>query len=345
MERESKTGVRSREPEVRRKAAFGSSFLNVDLRLCAFSSLSKTTSQSEEEQGRSTKSHETPQKNLSVRVVSCDFVDRSTSVLHATWRGFLSSSGTLSLAFAILLLTGCSQRNSQRERASAEEINVAAAANLTDAFAELGNQFTARTGIRVTYSFGATADLEKQIENGAPFDVFAAADVEHVDMLNAKGLLTSGTNKIYARGRLILWIPPGSRFTLDRIEEITRPEVERIAIAKPDVAPYGKATVEALQSLNLWQQVEPKVIYGQNVAQIKQYAATGNAEVAFLPLALVKPNEGQTIPVDEKLHQPIDQAIAIVKDSRKQEAAQQFVSFVLSPEGQALLERYGYQKQ
>jgi molybdate transport system substrate-binding protein len=254
------------------------------------------------------------------------------------------SSFIPSLALLSLLFVGCAHRMSQNERANAEEITVAAAANLTDAFAELGKQFTARTGIRVVYSFGATADLEKQIENGAPFDVFAAADVEHVDMLNGKGLLTSGTNHIYARGRLVLWLPPGSTLKLNRIEDITRAEVERIAIAKPDVAPYGRATIEALRALNLWPQVEPKVIYGQNVSQTKQYAATGNAEVAFIPLSLVKSNEGQSIEVDERLHQPIDQAMAVVKDSSQQEAAQQFVAFVLSSEGQALLERYGYRK-
>jgi molybdate transport system substrate-binding protein len=96
--------------------------------------------------------------------------------------------------------------------------------------------------------------------------------------------------------------------------------------------------------LNLWQQVEPKVIYGQNVSQTKQYAATGNAEVAFIPMALVKANEGRSIEIDERLHQPIDQAIAVIKDSSQQEAARRFVDFVLSPEGQTLLERYGYRK-
>ncbi|MDT4969215.1 MAG: molybdate transport system substrate-binding protein [Acidobacteriota bacterium] len=157
-------------------------------------------------------------------------------------------------------------------------------------------------------------------------------------------MLTIGTNKPYARGRLVLWIPPNNAVALSRIEEITHADVERIAIAKPDVAPYGRATVEALRALKLWDQVEPKVIYGQNVSQTKQYASTGNAEVAFLPLALVKPNEGRVIEVDEGLHQPIVQAIAVVKDSRQQEAARRFVDFVLSEKGQALLERFGYRR-
>jgi molybdate transport system substrate-binding protein len=255
------------------------------------------------------------------------------------------SSFIISLVLFSSFFISCnSRRNSQDKQPGTAEINVAAAANLTDAFTELGKEFTARTGVAVVYSFGATADLEKQIENGAPFDVFASADVEHVDRLNSQGLLTPQTSNVYARGRLILWIPPGSPLTLNRIEDITRVEVERISIAKPDLAPYGRATVEALRALNLWQQVEPKVIYGQNVSQTKQYAATGNAEVAFIPLSLVKANEGHSIEIDERLHQPINQAIAVIKDSRQQEAARRFLDFVLSPEGQALLERYGYRK-
>ena len=224
------------------------------------------------------------------------------------------------------------------------EITVAAAANLTDAFTEMGKEFTAQTGIRVRFSFGATADLAKQIENDAPFDLFASADVEHVGKLNALGLLAPGTDNLFARGRLVLWVPPGSNLTLNRIEDLTRTEVERIAVAKPDVAPYGRASVEALRALNLWAQIEPKVIYGQNVSQAKQYAATGNAEVAFIPLALVKTGEGHVIEIDERLHQPIDQSIAVIKTSPHQEDARRFLAFVLSPQGQTLLERYGYKR-
>lgn len=247
------------------------------------------------------------------------------------------------LLVSLCLMLGCARKSSTGQ-SDAQEINVAAAANLTDAFAEVAKQFTAETSVRVVYSFGATADLAKQIENGAPFDVYAAADVEHVDNLERKGLLTGGSRALYARGRLVLWTPPGSGLSLSRIEDITRAEVNRIAIAKPDVAPYGKATVEALRALNLWQQVEPKVVYAQNVSMTKQYASSGNAEVAFLPLALMKPNEGRYIEVDDKLHQPIDQALGVVKASGKQEAARRFADFVLGEKGQRILEQYGYRK-
>jgi molybdate transport system substrate-binding protein len=242
----------------------------------------------------------------------------------------------------LILAPACRQQRKGDNLSISNEIIVASAANLTDAFGELGKQFTSQTGIRVTFSFGSTAELAKQIENGAPFDVFAAADVEHIDKLDHLGLLTPGTRAVYARGRLVMWIPAGSRVSINRVEDITREEIGRIAIAKPDVAPYGQAAVESLRALNLWAQIEPKVIYGQNVSQTKQYVATGNAEVAFIPLALVKPGEGNYVELDERLHQPIDQALAVVGGSMKQRAGSRFVEFVLSSEGQMLLQKHGY---
>ena len=223
-----------------------------------------------------------------------------------------------------------------------QELTIAAASNLTDAFAELGPRFTTKTGIRVTFSFGATADLAKQIENGAPFDVFAAADSEHVEQLEGKDLLTPGSRAIYARGRLVMWLPPNSKLKAERIQDITAKEFERIAIAKPDVAPYGQATVESLKALGIWKDIEARVIYGQNVSQTKQYVSTGNAEVGFIPLALVKPGEGNYLEVGDELHQPIDQAVGIVKESTKQGAARKFVDYLLSPEGRDLLSQKGY---
>lgn len=250
---------------------------------------------------------------------------------------------TVLIACALLVVSlNGSSCNENAPKNGQQELTIAAAANLTDAFAELGPRFTTKTGIHVTFSFGATADLAKQIENGAPFDVFAAADTEHVEQLEGKGLLTAGSRAIYARGQLVMWLPAGSKLKAERIQDITAKIFERIAIAKPDVAPYGKATVESLQALGIWKEVETRVIYGQNVSQTKQYVATGNAEVGFIPLALVKPGEGTYLEVGEELHQPIDQAIGIVKESTRQEAARKFVDFLLSAEGRDLLAQKGY---
>lgn len=250
----------------------------------------------------------------------------------------------LLIVFAVLISLSCRPPLSKDSQADGSGLVVAAAANLTDAFAEIGPRFTSETGIPVVFSFGATADLARQIENGAPFDVFASADTTHLDQLEHKGLITQGTRALYARGRLVMWLPPGSTLKVAQVSDITAKEFGRVAIAKPDIAPYGQATVESLRALGIWNQVEPKVIYGQSVSQTKQYAATGNAEVAFIPLALVKPGEGTYIEVKEETHKPINQAMGIVKDSPKQAAARQFVDFLLSAEGQELLSRYGYSK-
>lgn len=246
------------------------------------------------------------------------------------------------LAIILVAFSGCRAKTARNGEKQSPEIVVAAAANLTDAFQELSRRFSDRTGIRVILSFGGTADLAKQIENGAPFDIFAAADSAHVEALDQKGLISAGTRAVYARGSLVLWVPAGSVINLERAEDLKRKEVERIAIAKPDIAPYGQAAVETLRALKMWDEVEPKVVYGMNVSQVKQFVSSGNAEVGFLPRALVKPGEGKYIEVGEELHRPIDQALGVIKASDKQDAARRFADFVLSPEGQLILKEYGY---
>lgn len=253
----------------------------------------------------------------------------------------------VALFIALFVLASCQSPLSRTSQSKPPEIIVAAAANLTDAFTEVGEEFSTKTGVRVVFSYGATADLAKQIENGAPFDVFAAADTEHVDRLEQKGFLAPGTRALYARGRLVMWLSPsgtGSTVKAQRIEDIVGKEFERIAIAKPDVAPYGRATVESLRSLGIWSQVEPKVIYAQNVSQARQYASTGNVEVAFIPLALMPAGSGTFIEVDSTLHRPIDQSLGIIGSSSNQVAARQFVEFLLSNEGQEIMAKRGYRK-
>ena len=249
-------------------------------------------------------------------------------------------SCALSLLLALVGVAASCARGGVEE--SSNEITVAAAANLMDAFGELGKRFTARTGVKVTNSFGATADLAKQIENGAPFDVFASADVEHVENLASKGLLADSPRGVYARGKLVLWMPPNVKAQVTRVEDLAGESVSKIAIAKPDVAPYGRAAVESLNALGLWPKVEPKVVYSQTVAQAKQFASSGNADAAFIPRSLVREGEGRALDVDAKLHAPIDQAVGVPRASKKQEAARRFVEFLLSEEGQSILKSFGY---
>lgn len=248
---------------------------------------------------------------------------------------------TLLTFIVVGLCAACYSPFKSDHSTTSAKIVVAASANLNEVLPELTNQFTRDTGIGVVSSFGATADLARQIENGAPFDVFASADTLHMDNLATKGLLTPGSRALYARGRLVMWVPANG-LKAERIEDISGAAFERVAIAKPDIAPYGRATIESLEALGIWKQIERKVVYGQSVAQTKQFAATGNAEVAFIPLALVKPGEGTYLQIDEHLHQPINQALGIMKASPNPEAARKFVDFLLSPPAQEILQRKGY---
>jgi len=220
---------------------------------------------------------------------------------------------------------------------------VGAAANLTHVFDLLGPQFEAQTGIHPVFSFASTAQLARQIENSAPFDLFAAADSEHVAGLDAKGLLAPGSRAVYARGVLALWIPEGSKAVVNRIEDLESPSVRVIALAKPDLAPYGQAAVNSLQRLGIWEQVKPKVVYAENISVAMQYGKSKNADAVLTALSLVLHESGKIIRVDESLHQPINQELGIVAKSGNQDAAREFTAFLLAGAGRSILMENGYE--
>ena|SRR5580698_8952704 len=244
----------------------------------------------------------------------------------------------LSLFLALASLTGCRSGQPQAK----PELTIAAAANLTDVFKHLGPRFEADTGIHPVFSFASTAQLTQQIENAAPFDVFAAADSAHVAELEQKGMLAAGSRAVYARGVLALWIPAG-RPAVERLQDLTRPDVHVIAVAKPELAPYGQATVDTLQKLGIWEQVKPKVVYAENISMARQYGQSKNADAVFTAYSLVLHEAGKVIQVDEALHKPIDQELGIVSKSNRQEAAKKFVAFLLTGAGKVILASYGYQ--
>jgi molybdate transport system substrate-binding protein len=245
------------------------------------------------------------------------------------------------LAVLPLLFCGCQRPNRPVEPAR-PQLTVAAAANLSGVMEEIGLRFESETGAHIVCSFGSTGNLAKQIEQSAPFDVFAAADTEHVEALNKKELLAAGTIAVYARGRLAVWAPPSTRVHIGRMEDLVSSKVHFVAIARPESAPYGRASVEALQALKLWDAVQPKVVYAENITMAKQYAQTGNADASFTAYSLVLREQGKVILVDEHLYRPIDQATAVLKNSQKQESARQFVNFLLGPKAREILQRYGY---
>jgi molybdate transport system substrate-binding protein len=226
--------------------------------------------------------------------------------------------------------------------APAAEVNVAAAANLSDVFQTVGAQFQAATGIHPVFSFGSTAQLTQQIENGAPFDVFAAADASHLDQLERDGKLAPRSKAIYAIGILALWVPAGSRAKISGLADLTSPEAHVIAVARPELAPYGQATVETLQHLGIWEQVKAKVVYGDSIGMAKQYGTSGNADAVFTAWSLVLRESGKVIQVDEKFHKPITQALGIIGASNRRDAAAKFTEFLLKGKGREILASHGY---
>ncbi len=237
---------------------------------------------------------------------------------------------------ALLAVTGANGQPAKRE------VAVAAAANLSVVFQQIGPRFEAATGIHPVFSFASTAQLALQIENGAPFDVYAAADVEHVEQMEKKGLLAPNSRAIYATGILALWIPPQSAAQINRSEDLVQPGVKVIALAKPELAPYGLAARESLQKLGIWSKVEPRIVYADNINMAKQYGASGNADAVFTAYSLVLNERGKVLQVSDELHAPIHQALGIVAASKNQGNARAFADFLLTGKGREILAGAGY---
>lgn len=223
-------------------------------------------------------------------------------------------------------------------------LTISAAADLTPAFQELGAQFTQETGIHLAFNFGSTGQLAQQIEQGAPVDVFAAANRAFVDDLSAAELVLPDTIALYARGRLTLWTRADSPLTFETIQDVAQAGVQRVAIANPEHAPYGVAARETLQAAGLWEAVQPRLILGENIAQALQYAATGNVDVALvaLSLSIAAGDEGRWTLLPEDLHNPIDQALAVVSRTAHPDEARQFAAYVNSQAGREVMRRYGF---
>lgn len=244
------------------------------------------------------------------------------------------------LLLALACATACKDRPTNSS--TSDSLTVAAASDLTPAFEEIGRAFETSSGTKVVFVFGSTGMLTRQVENGAPFDLFAAANVSYIKELDQKGLILPGSGAVYARGRITLWMPADTNLRLEGIKDLARPEVTRIAIANPDHAPYGLAARQALESAGIWELVRPKLVYGDNIRQTLQFAETGNVEVAIVALSLSVQSRGRWTLIPEELHQPIDQGLGIIKTSQKANAAGKFAGFVTGLEGRAILKKYGF---
>jgi len=206
---------------------------------------------------------------------------------------------------------------------------------------DLAATFQRETGVRVIVNYGASGQLAQQIAEGAPVDVFMAADLHYMEELGSAGLLLRGTRAIYATGKLVVWTPPAGP-QLTSLEELAQPGVRRVAIANPKLAPYGQAAEEALRMAGLWNAVKAKAVFGENVRQALLYASSGGADAAFVAGPLVAGKPGHVLPVPEELYPRIYQTLGVVRDTRNEPAARTFAAFVTGHEGQAILARHGY---
>ncbi|MBX3203418.1 MAG: molybdate ABC transporter substrate-binding protein [Labilithrix sp.] len=225
-----------------------------------------------------------------------------------------------------------------------EPLRVAAAADLALAFKEVGSAFEKESGKRVDFSFGSTGLLAKQIAEGAPFDVFAAANVSFVDDVVREGACLGESKALYAKGRIVLWAKDPWLLPKD-ITDLADPKYAKVAMANPEHAPYGRAAREALTRSGAWATVQPRAVYGENVQQTLMFARSGNADVAIVALSLAVTSPGNYTLVDSSLHEPLDQALVVCNGGSKgakANEARKFVEFVGSDAGRSIMKRFGF---
>lgn len=258
---------------------------------------------------------------------------------HAICTRIKTSPVSLLVCVAVLF-AGCG-----REAGKSTEprtLTVSAASDLTPAFQEIGKQFEQQEGVKVTFNFGSTGQLTQQIEQGAPVDLFAAANVSFIEGLEQKGLIIPDTKALYAQGRITLWTREDNHFKLERVEDLARPEFKKVAIANPEHAPYGAAAREALQTAGVWDVVAPKLVYGENISQTLQYAESGNVDAAVVALSLSTQSKGRWVLIPAEMHKPLNQALGIIKGTKHEQEARRFAAFVNSAQGRALMRKYGF---
>ncbi|MCB1506989.1 MAG: molybdate ABC transporter substrate-binding protein [Hyphomicrobiaceae bacterium] len=230
--------------------------------------------------------------------------------------------------------------------AFAEEVHAAVATNFAEPIAALAQAFQRETGHKIIISTGATGALFAQIEAGAPFDIFLAADTQRPQLLENSKRAVTGTRFTYATGKLALWSADPKRIGKEGSLALTAPDVRAIAIADPAIAPYGAAAQQTLQKLGLWQSLEKHIVFGKNIGQTHALIATGNAQLGFVALSSVKSGrvagQGSLWIVPEELYQPIQQDAVLLQTRAARDAAKAFLAYLKSDAAKAIVTSFGY---
>jgi molybdate transport system substrate-binding protein len=232
--------------------------------------------------------------------------------------------------------------------AQGQEIRIAAAADLKFAMDELTEEFQKQTETKVNVTYGSSGNFYAQMQNGAPFDLFFSADIEYPKKLQAAGLAETGTLFEYAVGRIVIWMPANTKVDVTRQgwNALLDSTVEKIAIANPEHAPYGRAAVAALQKAGMYDSVKSKLVYGENISQTAQFVQSGNAQAGIVALSLaISPpmRAGKRWEIPSNLHPPIEQGAIVLNGAKNKQIARAFLEYVKSAAGRATLAKYGFQ--
>ena len=232
--------------------------------------------------------------------------------------------------------------------APAQEITVAAAADLNYALKDLATRFEKKSGGKITLSFGSSGNLFSQLQSGAPYDLFFSADEQYPQKLAAAGLMDPASLRTFAVGHLVLWVPNSGGLDpqQQKMNLLLQPSVHRIAIANPRHAPYGRAAMAAVEHFGLKDKVAGKLVFGENISQAAQFVQSGNAQAGLIALSLaVSPamkDAGTYWELPSDSYPELRQAVGIVSASKHKQAAQAFLDYETSPEGASVLEQYGF---
>jgi molybdate transport system substrate-binding protein len=232
--------------------------------------------------------------------------------------------------------------------ASAGELHIAVAANFTKPIKQLEQIFEEQYAHSLTISLGSTGQLYAQIQHGAPYEVFLAADTKRPQLLIDKGMAINESFFIYAVGQLVLWSTQAD--LIDRDAQILKSgNFQHIAIANPKAAPYGAAAQQVLQKQGVWESLQTKIVQGNNITQTYQFVATGNAELGFIALSQYRVTEeklkGSHWQVPQTLYDPIEQGAVLLKKGATNPIAQAFLDFLQSPAAVKVIKDFGYSRK
>lgn len=233
-------------------------------------------------------------------------------------------------------------------RLAAQQITVAAAADLNYAMKDLAADFEKETGQKVELSFGSSGNFFSQIQSGAPYDLFFSADAGYPEKLASAGKLDKDSLTTYAIGHLVLWVRNSSGLDpqAKKMDLLLDPAVAHIAVANPEHAPYGRAAMAAIEHFGLKDKIAARLVFGENISQTAQFVQSGNAQAGLIALSLAESpamkDAGQYWELPADSYPEMKQVVGVVTASKQKPAAEAFVKFVQSPKGTAVLERYGF---